>query len=265
MKHLANYCLIAIIITLSSCAGCNRVAPNYEGVLMENCGRNGKEDFKKVTGSQGMLGPCSELFQVPMFEQSADPNATIVTSKDGGAFTVDPSYTYQALRGAGIDIVFNYKHVLNDSAGNLMDNIENSILNRIVMDSYREEARNYSTDSLMTNMNVFEHAVEKVLLDKFKTKYFSLLSLTSGLKPPQVMIDAVNQRNVAKETSKKVENELQTARMNLEKAKIDAEANRVRAAGLDSKVLQEQWIEAIRNTNNKVIITDGRTPVIFQQ
>ena len=45
---------------------------------------------------------------------------------------------------------------------------------------------------------------------------------------------------------------------------IDAEANRVRAEGLDNKILQEKWIEAIRNTNNKVIITDGKTPVILQ-
>jgi len=52
--------------------------------------------------------------------------------------------------------------------------------------------------------------------------------------------------------------------MNLEKAKIDAEANRVRAEGLDNKILQEKWIEAIRNTNNKVIITDGKTPIILQ-
>lgn len=58
-------------------------------------------------------------------------------------------------------------------------------------------------------------------------------------------------------------NELQVAKMNLEKAKIEAEANRVKSQGLDNKLLQEKWIEAIRNTNNKVIITDGKTPVIF--
>jgi hypothetical protein len=53
--------------------------------------------------------------------------------------------------------------------------------------------------------------------------------------------------------------------MNLEKAKIDAETNRVKSQGLDGKLLQEKWIEAIRNTDNKVIITDGRTPIIFNQ
>jgi len=29
-------------------------------------------------------------------------------------------------------------------------------------------------------------------------------------------------------------------------------------------ILKEKWKEAIRNTNNKVIITDGKTPVILQ-
>ena len=32
--------------------GCSRVEPNYEGVLMENYGRNGKEDFSTVSGRQ---------------------------------------------------------------------------------------------------------------------------------------------------------------------------------------------------------------------
>jgi hypothetical protein len=79
------------------------------------------------------------------------------------------------------------------------------------------------------------------------------------------MAHAIEARNNAIQQAEQVKNELQVAQMNLEKAKIDAEANRVRAAGLDAKVLQEKWIEAIRNTNNKVIITDGRTPVIITQ
>ena len=51
--------------------------------------------------------------------------------------------------------------------------------------------------------------------------------------------------------------------MRLQKARIDAETDRVKSAGLTKEVLQEKWIEAIRNTNNKVIITDGKTPIIL--
>jgi hypothetical protein len=36
--------------------------------------------------------------------------------------------------------------------------------------------------------------------------------------------------------------------MYLEKAKIDAETNRMKSSGLTKEVLQQQYIEAIRNT-----------------
>ena len=65
--------------------------------------------------------------------------------------------------------------------------------------------------------------------------------------------------------AERVKNELNVAKMELEKAKIEAEANRVKSQGLDNRILQEQWIEAIRNTNNKVIITDGKTPIMLTQ
>ena len=79
------------------------------------------------------------------------------------------------------------------------------------------------------------------------------------------MADAIESRNNAIQKAEQVRNELQVSKMNLEKAKIDAEANRIKSQGLDGKLLQEKWIEAIRNTNNKVIITDGRTPIILGQ
>jgi hypothetical protein len=51
--------------------------------------------------------------------------------------------------------------------------------------------------------------------------------------------------------------------MNLEKAKIDAEKDKIQSTGLTKEILQQQWIEAIRYTKNKVIITDGRTPILL--
>lgn len=78
---------------------------------MENYGRNGKQDFKVVTGKQWTAAPGVELYQVPMFETSGDPQAVQISAKDAGTFSVDPSYQYQAVRGKGVDIVFNYKHL----------------------------------------------------------------------------------------------------------------------------------------------------------
>lgn len=262
MNTTNNLLLVGMLATLYSC---NPVKPNYEGVLMKNYGRNGKEDFTAVTGSQGMLGPGTELYQVPMFEQKADPPEVVITARDAGVFTVDPSLTYQAIRGKGVDIIFNFKHVGIKDEDQIMDNIEGAVLNNLVTNAYREEARGFTTDSLMNNLNSFETAVENRLKAEFEKKGFTLLSLTSGLKPPASMAEAIERRNNTRQEAERARNELLVAQIALEKAKLEAEANRVRAAGLDSKILQQQWIEAIRNTSNKVIITDGRTPVILGQ
>ncbi|AQY23006.1 SPFH domain-containing protein [Riemerella anatipestifer] len=251
-------------MAIATLASCSRVEPNYEGVLMENYGRNGKQDFHTVTGKQWVFYPDVELYQVPMFETSGDPEAVTINAKDAGVFSVDPSYQYQALRGKGVDIVFNYKHLGITEPEVMMDNVEKAILNKLVVNAYREEARNYTTDSLMNHLNAFEKQVENRLIKDFEKKYFQLNNLTSGLKPPKSMANAIEARNNAIQQAEKVKNELQVSKMNLEKARIDAEANRVRAQGLDAKILQEKWIEAIRNSKNKVIITDGKTPVILQ-
>ena len=110
-------------------ASCNRPEPNYEGVLMTDYGRTGLESFETVTGAQGPLGPGSELYQVPMFEQKADCDAVKVSAKDAGIFTVDPSYTYNATRGKAPFIVLNYKHLGAGEA--FLDNIEANTLDRL--------------------------------------------------------------------------------------------------------------------------------------
>ena len=255
--------MIILFSVIASLAGCNRPEPNYEGVLMTEYGRNGINSFKIVTGAQGLLGPGSELYQVPMWEQAGDPDIVEITAKDAGVFTVDPSYTYTPIRGKGAEIVFNYKNYRIQDPETFFDNVEANVLNKRVTDAYREEARNYTTDSLMNNLGKFELSVQSRLKEEFKTKFFDLTTLTSGLKPPVSMLKAVEDRNKAIQEANRVKNELETSRMLLEKAKIDAETNKVQSVGLTREILMQQYIEMLGKTSNKVIITDGRTPVIL--
>jgi len=255
--------MIILFSVIASLVGCNRPEPNYEGVLMTEYGRNGINSFKIVTGAQGILGPGSELYQVPMWEQAGDPDIVEITAKDAGVFTVDPSYTYTPIRGKGAEIVFNYKNYRIQDPETFFDNVEANVLNKRVTDAYREEARNYTTDSLMNNLGKFELSVQSRLKDEFKTKFFDLTTLTSGLKPPASMLKAVEDRNKAIQEANRVKNELETSRMLLEKAKIDAETNKVQSVGLTRGILMQQYIEMLGKTSNKVIITDGRTPVIL--
>ncbi|XAI97281.1 hypothetical protein [Leptolyngbya phage Lbo-JY46] len=253
---LMSMALLAVFVA------CNRPEPNYEGVLMTDYGRNGLESFTTVTGAQGILGPGSELYQVPMFEDKGDCDPVKVSAKDAGMFTVDPSYTYQATRLKGPNIILSYKHL--GTGEMFFENIENNVLDKIVVDAFRERARFYTTDSLMNNLGQFETDVESYLKEKFKEKFFTLNTLTSGLTPPESMVKAIEARNNAIQQANQVKNQLETSKMLLEKARIDAETNKVQSSGLTREVLQQQWIDAIKNSQNRVIITDGRTPVILQ-
>lgn len=253
--------IFAIVLVIAAMTSCNRPEPNFEGVLMSDYGRNGLESFKVVTGAQGILGPGSELYQVPMFEQKADCDPINVSAKDAGVFSIDPSYTFTATRGKGPILILNYKHL--GAGDSFLTSISDNVLDKLVTDAYREISRDFSTDSLMNNLGLFEKTVEDTLRVRFSKRGFTLNTLTSGLTPPESMAKAIEARNNAIQKANEVKNQLETSKMLLEKAKIDAETNRAQSIGLTKEVLQQQWIEAIRTSQNRVIITDGRTPIII--
>lgn len=259
MKKLI-YLLFAAVL-LSSC---NRVEPNSKGVLERNYGQNGRSDYEIVTGNQGILGFGTTLYQVPGWIMSADPQSMTVLSKDNGSFTVDPTFQYYTIGENAVDIIYQYKQ-FGGKGEEMMDNVEQKVLSPLVLDSYRTVARTYSTDSLMFNMGRFEKQVEDTVRKYFRTQFMELKNLTSGLTPPQSMIDAIERRNNAKVQAQQVENEKQTAIIQQEKARIEQTTNQIISQGLTKEILLQQWIEALKTTNNKVIITDGNTPVFLQQ
>ncbi len=266
-KTIAGIAVAVVMLLIFAVAGCSRVEPNHEGVLMVNYGRNGKSDFTRVTGSQSTFWFGTSLYQVPMYAMSGNPEAITVTARDGGVFTVDPQYTYQAKRDSGINIIFNYKYL--GLSGQLdeddLNNIEASVLNPLVLNAYREEARNFATDSLLTSINEFENNVEARLKRQFSGKYFDITSLTSGLKPPASMTENIERMNNAKVETQTVKNQLATAKMLQEKAVIEAKTNEIKSQGFTKEILAEKWIDAIRNSSNRIIITDGKTPVMINQ
>ena len=257
--------LIYVLLLGATIASCSSVEPNYEGVLMENYGRNGESDFKSVKGKQWTLSPGTKLYQVPMYETGGDPEKIIINAKDAGEFTVDPSYQYTPIRGMGVKIVFNYKHLGVDEPEVMFEQLEVTILNKLVINAYREEARNYTTDSLMNNLDSYEKIVEKKLTEQFERKFMTLNNLTSGLKPPSSMAKAIEDRNNAIQKANQIENEVKVAKMELEKARIEQQTNEIISKGLTKEILQDKMINAIRYSSNRIIITDGKTPIVLNQ
>lgn len=263
IKLFCYLLVFAAISSLSSC-GCNRVEPNHEGVQSSNFARS-RDDFKFVKGYVGTLYRGQKLYQVPMYSQTGELNYTTVTSRDGQEFTIHPHYRYKATEGHGIDIIFNYMHVgdENDSEA-FLDSIEAKVLDPLVYDAFRTVARTFSTDSLVNNMAVYEAAVEAVVKTDFAEAHFDLLKgLSSSVKPPKSMDDAIEARNNVDQKIGQVKKEIELEKAYLQKAEIQAQTNKVASSGLTREVLLDKHIDMLKHTSNKVIITDGKTPVIF--
>lgn len=261
---IKNLFMIALAAFASlSMVSCSYVEPNNEGVLMTNYGRNGESDFSLVKGRIWTWAPGTELYNVPMNEQRGDCPAMEVNSRDGGVFTVDPTYAYKPKRGSGINIIFNYKSYNPNDPNNFFELVEQNILNPRVLNAYKETARNFTTDSLMYNVNAFERAVQTRLKGEYDTAYFELKELSSGLTPPLSMRKAIEERNNAIQEANKVKNLLNVSKMLQEKAIIDQETNKIKSKGLTKEILTEKYIDALRNSSNRIIITDGKTPIIL--
>jgi hypothetical protein len=53
--------------------------------------------------------------------------------------------------------------------------------------------------------------------------------------------------------------------MELEKSRIEQQTNQIKSQGLTREILQERFIDALRYSNNRIIITDGKTPILINQ
>lgn len=165
MKKIKPTLVLVAFLFLSAC---ERVAPNYYGVLMENCGKNGKSDYSRQQGRVTTAGACTELFQVPAFEQRADFGDRVLHLKaaDNTEFSAKPLYSYKAKEDRVVDLVFQNARL--GSGDDFMRALEDNVLEPHIYDLIKEESRKYVTDSLMANGGSlrFEEAVQELGIPK---------------------------------------------------------------------------------------------------
>lgn len=163
---------MALMLSLASC---ERVAPNYAGVLMENYGKEGKSDFKIVSGKVSTWEWGTELFQVPLFDQRGGfDEAVTLKAADNTEFTACPVYSYKVIKDRAVDVVFDNKHIGGGS--DFMESLENNILEPRMYDLIKEESRKYKTDSLMADGGSlsFEKNLERIVKDEFQKRDLEL-------------------------------------------------------------------------------------------
>lgn len=240
---------MALMLSLASC---ERVAPNYAGVLMENYGKEGKSDFKIVSGKVSTWEWGTELFQVPLFDQRGGfDEAVTLKAADNTEFTACPAYSYKVIKDRAVDVVFDNKHIGGGS--DFMESLENNILEPRMYDLIKEESRKYKTDSLMADGGSlsFEKNLEKIVKDEFQKRGLELKSFSAQLEFSNKVREKIDSRNEVNTNISVLDQQIEEQKKRNELEQLRTEQLLIQSRGLTKEILQKQFIEK----------WDGKTPL----
>jgi hypothetical protein len=244
------YLLLIVTPLLFLATSCERVAPNYYGVLMENYGKSGKSDYSKQQGQVWMMSPGTELFQVPAFEQRASftneegqPTTLKLKASDNTEFTAKPLYTYKVMPESVVDVVFQNARL--GAGDDFMRSLEDNILEPLIYDLIKEESRRYSTDTLMAqggNLN-FETKVQELVKKAFADKGLQMINFSANLDFSVKVKAKIESRNEVNTNVSVIDQQIIEQRKRNQLAELRAEENIILSRGLTPQILEKMRIE----------------------
>ncbi len=251
MKTKIKFMLVALMATVIF-SSCERVAPNYAGVLMENYGKKGKNDFKIVSGKVSTWEWGTELFQVPLFEQRGGfQRAVTLKAADNTEFEATPLYSYRVIKDKAIDVVFDNKHIGNGDG--FMRSLEDNILEPRIYDLIKEESRKYKTDTLMADGGslAFEKQLEDIVRAEFKERGLDLKSFSAQLEFSKRVREKIDNRNEVNTNISVIDQKIEEQKKQNELERLKTEQALITSKGLTKEILYKQFIDK----------WDGKTPL----
>jgi hypothetical protein len=251
--------VLGLLLGLMLLTSCERVAPNYYGVLMENYGKNGKDDYSKQQGRVSTMSPGTELFQVPAWEQrgvftneEGEERTLSIKAADNTAFSSKPLYSYKVIPSKVVDVVFQNARL--GSGDDFMKALQDNVLEPRIYDIIKEASRAYTTDSLMANGGSlkFEQYVQAIVKKEFEKSGLELISFSLNLDFSKKVKAKIDSRNEVNTNISVLDQQIAEQKKRNELEALKTEQNKIRSAGITPQLLQEQ---AIRKWNGKLPTT----------
>ena len=247
-----------VVLLVVGVFSCERIDAGHVGVKVNLYGSGkGVSDVTECTGLVFYNPMSTKIYEFPTYIQHKEykkseegDNSFIVNSKDGSEFSVSPIMNYSVQRDKVPAIFAKYRRSLPE--------IEEGFLKTAVYDAFRLAANKYTADGLISNREVFEIEVRRILVSQLQKEGFILNQFTSNLIYPDSFKKAINAKNNAVQSALMAENKVKqaeaeakikvaTANGNAEallaNARAEAESNRLRQQTLTPMLIQQQWIE----------------------
>lgn len=242
--------IIAFLAVLSFSSCIERVDAGHEGIKVNMYGSGkGVDDAVLVTGAVWYNPFTESIYEYPTYVQTVDYEPFTINAQDGSEFTVDPTVSLKIVDGKSPAVFKKYRKELKD--------VVHTTLYNYVKDAFRIQLNQFSTDYIVSHRDSIERAIETYLSKSLSNENFQLEQLTSGLKYPKTIVDAVDAKNRTEQEAKKAWNEVEVAKAEAEKlitkAKAERDANNLRTEALTPAVLEKMWIEKWDGTVPTVI------------
>lgn len=252
LKGRVTFIFISIflfVFTIIAFVSCNeRIDAGYEGILVKLYGTDkGVQDVSLVTGRVWYNPMTEDVYEFPTYVQTINYEPFTVNAKDGSVFNVDPTLSFKVKDGYSPMIFKKYRKDIIE--------ITQTTLYNYIRDAFRIEFNKYTTDSIISNREKFEFAIQSNMGKLLDKEGFALEQMTSGISYPETITQAINAKNAAVQQAMRVENELKIAQAEARKlivlAESEAKANELRKLSLNQLLIQQQFIEK----------WDGKTPI----
>ena len=239
MKNLIK-CMTLTLLLVCCCSCMQRIDAGHEGIKVNLYGSNkGVDDVELVTGMVWYNPFTERVYEYPTFVQTVDYDAFEFNSKDGSTFTFDPIVMLNIKPGTASQVFIKYRKPLDD--------IIEATLVPFIHDAFKTEINARTDNDLISKQEEFQNAIEERLREELGSENFIVTKVTTGIKYPDALLDAIIMKNKAIQDQARVENEILVAKAEKEKLLIQAqaekEANALKTVALTPAVLEQMWIE----------------------
>lgn len=250
MKKFLVFAIAAVVF-----ASCTRIDAGCEGIKVNLYGSNkGVDDVELVTGRVHYNPFTTSVYEYPTFVQTIDYDPFEFNSKDGSVFSFDPTVMMYLKPNSAAEVFKRYRKD--------MDDILEVTLVPIIQDAFKEEINIRTDNELISDQTSFQNAIEERLKAELGKENFIVTKVSTGIKYPDALVKAINDKNVAIQKKAEVENQVAVAEAEAKKKIIEAqaerEANALRTVALTPAVLQQMWIEKW-NGEVPTVITNGNS------
>jgi regulator of protease activity HflC (stomatin/prohibitin superfamily) len=209
----------------------------------------GVDNITLVTGRVWYNTWTTKIIEFPTYTQSVDYDPFVITTRDAAEFKVDPKLNYHINPDKVPQIYRQYRRPLSE--------IQQGFMKNTIYDAYRIVANSFTSDSVMSNREVFEDRVQNVLTKTLGKDGFIYDQLTSAITPPPSLRQMINEKNTSIQARLKAENMAKQAeaeakviiaraegqaKATLIKARAEAEANELRQKTITPLLIQQEWV-----------------------